>query len=300
MNVNIIVPWNQAKIKGLKKRAIHRMAGYLTGVEGWRISGKLDRTADVNYIFGYADRWKFEGDPWQKYREWDGPLAGYFTHREPYGIKHRLWEQAAETVGLRLAQSVRAARLLAPYGPTEHAGLAVERDMFVIAESIARERPVIGVSGYCPISGRKGNALVYDLAHYPPAKHWKIVAAGRKWPVPARMYRWKDLPRFYQGLDVYLCPALYEGGPLGVFEALSCGVPVVIPRRVGALDELPRRHGIYRYRAGDFDAMFEALCKAVEGTHDRERLRETTAGMTVGRFREDHRRIFEKHFGRGD
>jgi len=301
MNVNVIVPWNLAKTKGLKQGAIHRMAGYLREIDGWDISGGLDPAADVNYVFGYGERWKFEEDPWAKYRQWAGSLAGYFTHREPYGIKYRLWEQAAETVALRVAQSAQAARLLGAYGATEQAMLPVEREAFCPKDRAEHARPLIGVSGYCPISGRKGNALVYDLAHYPPARNWRIVAAGRNWPVPTTMYRWSDLPQFYQALDIYLCASLFEGGPLGVFEALSCGVPVVIPRGVGALDELPRHKGIYRYARGNFDDMFGAVEKAARhlGEHDKARLRAITEHMTVERFCADHVRIFEQHFGQG-
>ena len=299
MKVNIIVHWDRKKVLGRKRGAIHRMAAYLERLDGWTISRALDATADVNYVFGYADTWKTELDPWAKYRQWSGPLAGYFTHQEPTGIKWRLWKQAATTVHLRIAESRKYALELAAYGPTEQATIPVERDMFCIVEGKKHSKPVVGVSGYCPISGRKGNMLVYELAHYPGAKAWTIKGAGRDWPVLTIMYRWSELPAFYQGLDVYLCPSLVEGGPLGPFEALSCGVPVVIPRDVGALDELPDVPGIYRYDAGDFDGMMWALVQCLDGRggHDAKGLRALTVNMTAENFRADHERIFAKHFG---
>lgn len=307
MRVNVVIHWDERKTKGRKRGAIHRMAGYLRRIEGWTVTGKLDAAANVNYVFGYADRWKSEANPWQKYCNWPGRLAGYFTHREPVGIKHRLWDQAAETVDLRITESRKYARLLAPYGPTEQATIPVERDMFTLKGRLKNDRPTIGVSGYCPISGRKGNMLVYELARYPLADSWRIVAAGRGWPVPTVMYKWQDLPRFYQGLDVYLCSSLCEGGPLGVFEALSCGIPVVIPRGVGALDELPSVRGIYHYHVGDFDEMCDCLWRCIHdwclhnwGTNDRQALRDLTSGMTPEKFCEDHQRIFEKHFEGGN
>ncbi len=298
MNVNIVVPWNLAKLKGRKIGAIHRFAFYLRKHLGWPITNELSPGA-INYVFEYVAAWKLEADPWRKYRERDGPTACYFTHREPTGIKHRLWRDAAETVDLRVAQSAQAAKLLSEYGRAVQTAIPVERKRFCLAPRTKTSRPLIGVSGYCPISGRKGQSLVYELAHYPLARSWKIIAAGRKWPVPTRMYKWCDLPQFYQQLDVYLCPSLCEGGPLGVFEALSSGTPVVIPQGVGALDELPDMPGIYRYAVGDFDAMYRALHGCIEdlGAHDREALRATTKSMTIEAFCEDHRQAFAKHFG---
>lgn len=297
MRVNVIVPWDQETTKGKKRGAIQRFALYLERIEDWTISGTLDPLADVNYVLGYADKWKTETDPWQKYREWCGPLAGYFTHQEPTGIKHRLWKQAAETVGLRIAESAKYADALAEYGPTEQATIPIDRDLFCLGDRAKNKIPTIGVSGYCPISGRKGNMLVYELLHYPPAQKWRIKATGRDWPVPSKIYRWQDLPGFYRRLDVYLCPSLCEGGPLGVFEALSCGTPVVIPRGVGALDELPNVPGVYRYAVGDFDGMFEVLGQCIGGKHQENQLRSLTSHMTIDAFCTDHKLIFEKHFG---
>lgn len=298
MNVNIVVPWNLVKLTGRKVGAIHRFAFYLRERLGWPITNELSPGA-INYVFEYVDTWKLEADPWRKYREWDGPLACYFTHREPTGIKHRLWHDAAEIVDLRVAQSTRAAKVLGEYGRTVQAAIPVEREQFCIVPRATTSRPLIGVSGYCPISGRKGQSLVYELAHYPPAQGWEIAAAGRNWPVPTRTYKWHELPQFYQQLDVYLCPSLCEGGPLGVFEALSCGTPVVIPQGVGALDELPNMLGIYRYAVGDFDAIYRASHRCIEdlGAHDREALRATTEHMTIEAFCEDHRQAFGQAFG---
>jgi glycosyltransferase involved in cell wall biosynthesis len=46
-----------------------------------------------------------------------------------------------------------------------------------------------------------------------------------------------DLPLLYSALDVYLMTSRVEGGPCTVFEAMSCGTPVVATR-VGAVPEL--------------------------------------------------------------
>jgi len=291
VKVNIVVAWPELHEK--RMRGVHRFVKYLTGIDGWGFSRKLDSTADVNYVFGHTDLWKHENDPWKKYREWDGPLACYFTHKEPHGIKCQLWGQAARAVDLRVAQSLKYAKQLERYGPTEQVAIPIERELFVIDSRKKKGR--IGVSGYCARTGRKGSSLVYELANYPRMK-WPIIATGRGWPVPTTEYRWKDLPKFYQKIDAYLCTSLYEGGPLGPLEALSCGTPVVIPIGVGAMDELPDIHGIYRYKRGNFGSMFRALTKCMKSTHNKEELRAVTREMTVKNFRDDHKRIFERHF----
>ena len=46
-----------------------------------------------------------------------------------------------------------------------------------------------------------------------------------------------DMRAFYPGLDLYLNTSLHEGIPMGVLEAMACGVPVIAPR-VGGLPEM--------------------------------------------------------------
>ncbi|MGX5834476.1 glycosyltransferase [Aeromonas piscicola] len=47
----------------------------------------------------------------------------------------------------------------------------------------------------------------------------------------------ENMPRFYQGLDLFCLPSLAEGMPLCVLEAQACGVPVVMSD-VGAAREI--------------------------------------------------------------
>lgn len=295
MRVNILRPWPRRK--GRKKGVLDRMMGYLSVLDGWAISEELDPDADVNYIFDPSDRWKTEHAPWEKYRNWDGPLACFFTHREEYGIKRWLWTEAAQTVGLRVSQSLKYLPDLRVFGPSERVTLPVERDRFIQHSPRIRDVYTVGVSGYNSRSGRKGAQLVYEMSRYPLSKGWRLKAAGRNWPIPTKMYDWADMPRFYQSLDVYWCPSLLEGGPLGVFEALACGIPVVIPAGVGCLNELPNTPGVYRYPRGSFDRAFLALALAKSKGYDSLVLRNLTKTMTPQQFRADHVRIFEEHFG---
>ena len=82
-------------------------------------------------------------------------------------------------------------------------------------------------------------------------------------------------------------------------EALRCGIPVVLPRDVGMLDELPDVPGIYRYDRGNYDALLATVVKATQelGTHDREALAATTAEYTPEGYAKAHRKGFRARPG---
>ena len=50
-------------------------------------------------------------------------------------------------------------------------------------------------------------------------------------------YTYDTMQDFYDALDLLVCTSSTEGGPLGIFEAVACGVPV-ISTNVGLVKEL--------------------------------------------------------------
>lgn len=297
MNVHMVTHWVD---KRSHRQPWPRLVRYLQDGLGWTASHKADPEMDVNYILTYSVGWRRYADPWRLYEELGTPLVCRIGERPPYGIKARLWDQATEIVNLRLTESKQYLGMLAQYGDAAKVELfPVERDLFTISRRAPNERPTIGVVGYTVPNGRKGSVLVNELAHYPGARQWRVKGAGRGWPVKTTEYKYHDLGRFYNSLDVHLCPTVSGDSPTSPFEALACGVPLVIPRGVGLLDELPDTHGIYRYEMGDFDDMVATLRRCIDerGTHDREALRALTENMTVEKLCEDHRQAFQNAFG---
>jgi len=211
--------------------------------------------------------------------------VGFMTHRETtVGIKTRIWDKTAPVFDLRVTMAQQYADILHRYGPTINITPPVELDMFKPAPRQKHDKAVIGVCGWVYPGGRKGEKLALQL--YNNTKHkWVIGATGRRWPIPKCHDRpWRKMPAWYHELDVFLCTSVIEGGPVTVLEALACGRPVVIPKKVGLLDELPDAPGIYRYGAGHYPSMVKALEQAVQDTTPPEELAKLVALRTPERY----------------
>ena len=281
MNVHIVCQATSGE------HVIARLARLLTEQTGWTASIAPDPRAEINYLFPYLE--------WKRFTDFKStPTAAWFTHRdEAQPGKVPTWHGAAAAVDLRLT----SARLYLPELEARGAARLVtpplDREHFKPGRQVINERPIVGVAGMVYAGGRKGEALVGRLAQARPDVTFK--GAGRGWPPPVRTryYPPEELPLFYQSLDVFVCAATIEGIPLPPLEAMACGVPVVIPRGVGLLDELPDVPGVYRYPAGDYDGMQAAMDAALDGRGDAEALREATARFTAEAWVSGHVEAFE-------
>jgi len=285
-------------------RVIPRFARYLRDHLGWTLTAAPDPRADVVYLSGYFESQKCK--PWPSV-----PVAAMFTHREetpPGNAKAKLFDAVAERVQLRVAMCRLYAKPLSRYGPTVQPPLPVERDKFTLprakivtstALKTTRRKPVVGFSGYTYRNHRKGEDLVEAMLASKIGQKVEWRASGRGWPVKTVRYDWADMPAFYQGLDVLVCPSRVEGAPMPVLEALSCGVSVVIPRNVGILDELPATGGLHRYERGDAKGLVLALEAALTEKYDREALRAITEPYTVEAWCAAHAAMVPVLLGQG-
>jgi len=278
-------------------RVIPRFARYLHGALGWTLTAAPDPHADVIYLSGYFEAQLCK--PWPSV-----PVAAMFTHREetpPVNEKAKLFDAVGKRVQLRVAMCRLYAKPLSKFGPTIQPPLPVERDKFVIAGTSKHRRAVVGFSGYTYRNHRKGEDLVKAILTSKIGQKVEWRASGRGWPVPTKRYKWAEMPAFYQSLDVLVCPSRVEGGPMPVLEALSCGVRVVIPRKVGILDELPDTAGIHRYERGDAKGLVAALEAALSHSQpfDPWALRAVTEPYTVKAWCEAHAAMLPVLLGRG-
>ena len=280
-----------------------RLARCLSETAGWPMATRPNPNVDLNLFLVYID-----------YAESNStftatPTAAWFTHLEKgHQLKEKWWRQAGKGVDLRLTSARMYADDLSQYGPTKQVRPPVDRNKFTIVMDRVRESvPIVGLSGFIPKvrnqklgKSRKGESLVARLAQSDFGKgKMRLVASGQGWPVRRQSMRTVDqLPAFFQGLDVFLCTSLIEGIPMPPLEALSCGVPVVIPRGVGLLDELPQVPGIWRFDRGDYGGMVKALQAALEWLpemrdDDRAALRSCTADFTPENWAGDIKRAIE-------
>lgn len=268
-------------------RIIPRMARHLADRLGWVLTAAPEGKADVLHLSAYFEV--------QKVGKWPAtPVSCYFTHIEedpPGNSKAALFDSVAQKVDLRMAMCRIYGKHLEQFGPTIQPPLPVELDRFVIADRSRQKKPVIGLSGYTYANHRKGEDLIRGVIKSRVGQWVDWKASGRGWPVSMRRYAWQDMPKFYQSLDVLLCPSRVEGGPLPVLEALACGVRVVVPSGVGIIDELPKVKGIYRYECGDLASLLVALERAADMKEkvDREALRKVVKKHSVDAFVEAHR-----------
>jgi hypothetical protein len=281
-------------------RVIPRFARYLRDHLGWTLTAAPDSRAEIIYLSGYFESQVCK--PWPRV-----PVAALFTHREetpPDNAKARLFDQVAERVALRVAMCQLYADVLSKFGPTIQPPLPVERDRFTLTPAPSPRgrggrKAIVGFSGYTYRNHRKGEDLVKAVLASKIGQKVEWRASGRGWPVPTKRYRWEEMPAFYQGLDVLVCPSRVEGGPMPVLEVLSCGVPVVIPRKVGILDELPDTAGIHRYERGDAKGLVKALAAALVEPFDRKALRAVTEPYTVQAWCEAHAAMIPVLLGQG-
>jgi len=283
---------------GVSDKILPRLAQVLVEQNGWTAGPEPRKDAELNYFIvyiDYAERWS----------DWHfTPVAAYFTHYDESGFRPAWWKMASSTVDLRITTAQQYLAMLEPCGPSAKVDPPVDRILFRPMEKKFRGTiPVVGVSGWVYPGGRKGEELVERLKGSALGRKIHLRASGEGWPVEDQRRRSvAELPQFYNDLDVYLCTSLIEGNPMSPLEALACEVPVVVPRGVGMMDELPNLKGIYRYDRGEYGSMQNALRKAVTDVLDPAELstlRRVTQVYTPGLWAAGHAVAFDELLGTG-
>lgn len=290
MKVNVVTD----ALPGTKhgERILPRMSAYIAVTNGWSLKLEPDPACDFNYFVNYGH--------YHKFKPWHGtPIGAYFSHLDTANKgKEQMWHEAARLVDV----CVTTARIYNQYCPPEKVYQAhppVDVKKFTIAPAPKGKKPVVGTMGFTYGDGRKGEKLFEEFSRHKVAKSINLRATGRGWTgVRCEYHEWKDIQKFYQGLDILLCPSLFEGVPMPPLEALACGIKIVVPAGVGLIDELPQMAGIYRYECGNLGAMAKAVEEAIEaGKVDREALRKViTDSYTVEHWAKDHRDMVSAYF----
>ncbi len=245
---SVKINWNPQK-----GDIIARLMNSLAQGTGWPISKEPDLKADINYFGLYIQ----VGQSPQVVRQLK-KTAAYFSHYEiQRQDKIDWWNIAASKVNIRTTVASQYVDILKKTGETHLVYPPPIDDIF----RLPQRKPRIGISGFVHPSGRKGEHLVKRL-YEEMGDEWDIVASGKGWPVPnVKLYDYKDLPAFYQSLDVFLCTSITEGIPMPPLEALACGVPIVAPLDVGILEPSfsLNYESVFYYEPNDLDDMIASL-----------------------------------------
>lgn len=119
--------------------------------------------------------------------------------------------------------------------------------------------PVFGVVGRPYNSGRKGEGLVkaavaagYQFRACAPRRRIRATSKAR-WPCETT-HSTDHRAEFYGTIDYLVIPALEEGGPMPMLEAMAYHVPVIAPD-VGWCWEFP----VIRYERGSWESLHAVL-----------------------------------------
>jgi len=225
-----------------------------------------DPAAGIQYYVTYSCR----------HRRLSPVEVAYFAHLEPEGeARQRFFDTARE-----VEHCVCHARLYE--GMLRDSGV---EGVTTISPGVDLEtfRPKlrIGVVGRTYHTGRKGEALVAAVQDIPEIE-WSFTGEG--WPGPALDLPAEALPNYYRSLDYVLVPALYEGGPMCVVEALAAGTEVIAPA-IGWVPEFPH----VEYQVGDAADLRRVLLELVE---KKRNLRASVLDRTWEAWAAGHDRLF--------
>lgn len=225
-------------------------------------------SADLHYYINYSCR-----------RRRAGPVEiAFFTHSERDEAARKRYFDIAADVEHSVCMSRRYADELKAAGIKDVTTITPGVDLDSFTPKVR-----VGVIGRTYHTGRKGEALVAEMMDIPGIE-WRFTGEG--WPGPSHHIEDSQMPDFYNGLDYVLVPALYEGGPMCILEALACGKPV-IASDVGWVDEYPH----IAFENGNADSLRNVLTQLVD---ERLKLRESVAHRTWSDWGDSHLGLFEK------
>jgi glycosyltransferase involved in cell wall biosynthesis len=207
--------------------------------------------------------------------------VAWFTHKEQIAEAAAKFDRIAREVDFAVSHSLATEELVRQAGAslTETISPGVDLDRF-------QPRLRIGVVGRTYHTGRKGEALVAAVMDL-PGIDWHFTGPG--WPGPAHPIAEDAMPEFYRSLDYVLVPALIEGGPMCVVEALASGCPV-IASPVGWVPQFPH----IPFRLGDAGDLRRVLSELLSA---KMQLRQSVEAYTWDAFAAKHHVLFCRLLG---
>lgn len=229
-----------------------------------RIVQESDSNALINYYITY-----------NLYKEKKSSLnVSYFTHLEP-DLAERFF-QVAKKMDYCVCLSEVYKNILVDKGIKNVTIIQPGVDLNTFKPKIQ-----IGVVGRTYHTGRKGEGIIAQLMDIEYIQ-WHFTGDG--WPGPAMHLTASELPDLYRKMDYILVPALYEGGPMCVAEALACGTEVIAPP-IGWIPQFPH----IEYKTGDVQDLRRVLDELYQ---KKLNLRSSVENVTWDNWAQKHDKLF--------
>ncbi|MET3814695.1 glycosyltransferase [Pantoea sp. UYEF8] len=230
-----------------------------------------DANAKIQYYMTYGCR-----------KERVSPIEiALFTHKEEVPSAAAKFDAVAAAVDFCVAQSLKTESIIRETGLSNIQTISPGVDLDKYSPVVR-----IGVVGRTYHTGRKGEKLVAQVMDLPGIE-WHFTGEG--WPGPAKFIPDEELPAFYRSLDYILVPALIEGGPMCVLEALASGCKIIAPS-VGWVPQFPH----IEFKVGDAEDLRRVLMLVVE---EKMALRRTVESYTWQAWADKHHALFTDLLG---
>lgn len=223
------------------------------------------------------------------------PCGAWFSHQEAKVPLKNKFISAGQSVDLAISQSRKYLKVLQENGAKDPIQImaGVDVDKYQLRPSRKPgDKMVVGYVGrQYTSSNRKNPRLLNKIAKLPFVDFRST--DGK--------LNLKDIPAFYRDLDMVVSPALIEGGPMALQEALLAGVPFMCFADVGVAQEFDL--GVIRVRPhGDDEAFINKLHQIWKDKIHlnwynqavMKRTREQVEKYTWQRFVEEHDKAWSK------
>lgn len=258
-HVHIVTSGSGGVLERLAKEITNRL-DYVTH------STARDATADLQYYI-----------PYSSFQSKLSPIeVAYFADAGVPEASRETFFNVAERIDHWVCPARRDAELFRDHGIDRVTTISPGVDL-----DHMRPMVKIGVVG-CPDSAeQRGEGLIRAVLDTPGIA-WHFTSQG--WPGPALHIPQGEMGLFYNEMDYILVPALDEGGPICVVEALACGTKVIAPP-VGWVPDFPH----IEYRTGDAEDLRRVLQSVVA---ERWAMRDAVLSRTWAEWAAGHDRLF--------